>query len=520
MQTTAEEVAASVRAGETLLISGGGEFLLPDELLEALERRFLETGEPRDLTLVYNVFPGGSRPGTGIERLVHPGLVRRVYAGSYYSLRATGLTDLVKRNAIEAYLVPYGHLYAAFRAAAADQPGVLTRVGLGSFLDPRNGGGRLTDRTTEPFQRIVTVADEEVIFVPALHIDVAFLRGTTADELGNIGVEEEPVLGGLLSLAMATRGSGGRVHVQVKRLAAAAALHPRRVAIPGVFVDSVSHAPMQDAYFPYDPALTGDLRVPRVARAAKRFDHPELILRRAALELRPGTLVNVGMGLPASLPALAAEEGVADRLWFNTEHGPVGGVPNDRESFGPGVNMSMTMDPPDIFAMFAGGALDATFLGLGEVEGDGSVNVSEIDGRHNLGGFVDIVHATPRIVFCGTFMGGGLKTSVADGRLRIDREGTSRKFVTRVAQRSLDGPRARSRGQRVTYVTERAVFELGEHGLELTEIAEGVDLERDVLAHMDVRPVVSPQLRRMPPEVLAGGPLGLSGNDWFGKGNR
>jgi propionate CoA-transferase len=511
---TADAVVADIQDGATILVSGSGEFGNPDVLLEALEKRFLDTGSPRDLTLAYNVFPGGLRAGTGVERLLHPGMLKRVYAGSYWSLGAVGLSDLVAANAIEAYLMPYGHLYAMLRAAASGQPGVLTRVGVGTFVDPRQGGGRITERATDDVLSVIELDGESVIYVPALHVDVAIIRATTADEDGNLSVEQEPNLMGLLALAMAASGSGGRVLAQVKQLAARGSIHPRRVSVPGIFVDEVVVAPDQMDGSPYDPALTGDLRVPTPA-IEPPLDHRQVIARRAAMELRPGTLVNIGMGLSASVPGVAAVEGISDQLMLNTEHGPVGGVPNPRESFGPGINMSAVMDPPQIFDMYAAGRIDLTCLGMGEVGKDGSVNVSYVGGRHNLGGFIDIVHAASAIVFCGTFTGSGLRTTIADDGLTITHDGTTRKFLETVQQVSFDPELARARGQQVLYVTERAVFRLGPDGLVLTEIAPGIDLQRDVLDQMDFRPEISDDLAPMPVELFRTGPMGLDHQNGF-----
>lgn len=511
---TADAVVADIQDAATILVSGSGEYGNPDTILEALEKRFLDTGSPRDLTLVYNVFPGGLRAGTGVERLVHPGMLKRVYAGSYWSLGAVGLSDLVAANAIEAYLLPYGHLYSMLRAAASGQPGVLTRVGVGTFVDPRHGGGRITERTTEDVLSVIDLDGETVIYVPALHIDVAIIRATTADADGNLSVEQEPNLMGLLALAMAASGSGGRVVAQVKQVAARGTIHPRRVTVPGIFVDEFVLAPDQMDGSPYDPALTGDLRVPNPT-VEPPLDHRQVIARRAATELRPGTLVNIGMGLSASVPGVAAAEGISEQLWLNTEHGPVGGVPNPRESFGPGINMSAVMDPPQIFDMYAAGRIDLTCLGMGEVGADGSVNVSYVGGRHNLGGFIDIVHAASAIVFCGTFTGSGLRTSITESGLTVTHEGATRKFLRSVQQVSFDPALARHRGQEVLYVTERAVFRLGSTGLVLIEVAPGIDLERDVLGQMDFEPEIADDLAHMPAELFRTGPMGLIHQNGF-----
>jgi propionate CoA-transferase len=517
---TADEVAASIEDRMTILLSGNGEMLGADEVLMALEKRFRETGSPRDLTLFYNVFPGGKRPGTGVERLSLPGLLKRVYAGSYYSLHAMGLSELTLANAVEAYLVPYGAIYGMLRATSANQPGVLTRVGIGTFFDPRVGGGRITERTTEELVSVVEIHGEEFLFLPAQRFDLAILRGTTADEDGNISLEEEPNSMGVLLEAMAASASGGRVVVQVMRQAARGTIPPRDVVIPGIFVDEIVIEPAQMQHFPYNPAWTGSVRVPTPTPVESSLDHGTLIARRAARELRPGQLVNVGMGLAASVPKIAFAEGIADQVTFNVEHGPLGGVPNDREAFGPAVNMTSFLDSPAIFEMYAAGRLDLACLGFGQVDASGSVNVALINGRYNLGGFLDIVHAAKSIVFCGSFTAGGLETRVQGGLLEILREGRHRKFVSTIAHTSFGGPAGLQKGQRVSYVTERAVFTLGPNGLVLTEVAPGIDVQRQVLDLMDYPIEVSSQLTTMAAPIFRSAPMGLATANGFIERNR
>lgn len=507
---TAAEAVALIQPGQTLIVSGNGETLNPEQLLAALEERFLTTGEPHGLNLVYNVIPGSQRAGTGTDHLAHPGLLRRVYAGTYYTLAVGRLNDLVIENQVEACLVPYGALYNVVRCAAAAQPGFLTAVGVGTFVDPRRGGARLNSITAHDPSEVMRLDGQEYLFYRAILIDVALIRATTADEDGNLSTDKEPSTLGLLNQAMAARNRGGTVIAQVERIVPRGAVHPKRVTVPGVFVDAVVPVPEQMEGMPYQPSWTGDERVPLDSLAAVPFDYRKVIQRRAAMPLRPGDLVNVGFGIGASVPRVAAEEGLAERVYFNTEHGGIGGVPNDKFAFGASVNPLAIMDSPSIFDFYDGGRLDITCLGMAEVASDGSVNVSHLGGHINLGGFMDIVHATPRIVFCGSFTSGGLDVAIEHGRIRIGREGGRLKFLKALEQTTFSGPAALANGQEVVYITERAVFELRPEGLTLVEIAPGADLERDVLARMEYRPAIAAPLRQMEEALFRPEPMGLS----------
>ncbi|HEX7056706.1 MAG TPA: CoA-transferase [Bacilli bacterium] len=507
---SAEEAAMKVKSGQTVIVSGNGEMLLPDDLLAALEKRFLETGEPRDLTLIYNVIPGAQRSGTGIDRFAHPGMVKRIYAGAYFTLRVDKLNELIKNNQVEAYLIPYGALYNMVRAGSAGHPGILTSVGLGTFVDPRNGKYRLTARTTEDIVRVMTIDGKEYLYWKALSADVALIRATTSDEEGNLSIEQEPNSIGLLHQAMLAKNNGGIVIAQVKQISKPFSVHPKLITVPGIFVDYAVVAPNQMDAMPYNPAWTGDIQVPVDELQPIPLDYRKVIARRAAMELRPGDLVNFGFGLPSDVPAIAGEEGISEKLIFNVEHGPIGGIPNNKEAFGAGVNMTAIMDGPDISDLFDGGRLDMTCLGMAEVDPNGSVNVSCVNGRFNLGGFMDIVHATKRIVFCGTFTAKGLKAEVKDGRLHILQEGKFVKFIPSFDYVSFNGKAAFAKGQQVTYVTERAVFSLTEKGLTLIEIAPGIDLEKDVLSLMAFRPHISESLKEMDARIFKPEKMGLA----------
>lgn len=505
-----KEAINLIKSGQTIIISGAGEVLLPDRLLAELENQFLNTGAPRDLNVVYNVIPGAQRKGTGIDRLAYEGMIKRVYAGSYYTLNVDKLNELIDKNVIEAYLVPYGALFNMVRTTASGQPGVLTPVGINTFVDPRIGGHKLTPRTTEEISSIMKIEGKEYIFYKSLPIDVALIRATTADEDGNLSIEQEPASLGLLQQAMAAKNRGGIVIAQVKQVAKRGTIHPKQVTVPSIFVDYVVVDPGQMDPQPYYPAWTGDLKIPVDDSQGLPYDYRKVIIRRAAMELSPGDLVNCGFGLSASVPLIAMEEGISDEVIFNVEHGPVGGVPNSKSSFGMGVNMSAIMDSHNIFDFYNAGRLDATFLGSAEINHEGSVNVSFVNGKYNLGGFIDIVHLTNKIVFCGSFTAGGLKIDIENEALKIVQEGRNIKFVNNLAHITFNGKQALNKNQEVVYVTERAVFSLTEeNGLTLIEIAPGINLERDILNKMEFRPHISDSLKEMDHRLFSPNTLGL-----------
>ncbi|QQK77774.1 acyl CoA:acetate/3-ketoacid CoA transferase [Salicibibacter cibarius] len=506
---TFEDAIKFVESGQTIIISGAGEVLLPDRLLAELETKYIETGEPKGLNVVYNVIPGAQRKGTGIDRLAHEEMVKRIYAGSYYTLKVEKLNELINKNSIEAYLIPYGALFNMVRTTAAGQPGVLTPVGIDTFVDPRVGGHKLTARTKGEISSVMEIEGKEYIFYKSLEIDVALIRATTADENGNLSIEQEPSSLGLLHQAMAAKNRGGTVIAQVEQIAKRGSMHPKEVAVPSIFVDYIVVDSDQMNAQPYNPAWTGDIKIPVDRAGDTPFDYRKVIVRRAAMELSPGQLVNCGFGLSAEVPLIAMEEGISDDVTFNVEHGPVGGVPNTKSSFGMGVNMMAIMDSHTIFDFYNAGRLDATFLGSAEVNREGSVNVSFINGKYNLGGFIDIVHSTKKIVFCGSFTASGLDIKIEDGKLNIVQDGRHIKFVNALGHMTFNGKQALIKNQKVYYVTERAVFTLTDEGLTLIEIAPGISLENDVLNKMEFRPHVSESLKEMDNRLFIPDPLGL-----------
>lgn len=490
---SADEAGGLIADESTIFLGGLAMISLPEEILKGIERRFLETGHPRALTTWACGAIGNSRDG-GMVHFAHPGMIRRTVAG-HFGQTGKEMMRMIFDDEVEAYNFPQGSLSHLTRHIAGRTPGLLTKVGLGTFVDPRLEGGKLNASAREDLVRLVEFEGEEWLFYPRPHIDVAIIRGTEADENGNISLDKEGVLLEQLTLAQAAKACGGIVIAQVERVVQAGSLHPKAVKIPGLVVDYVvlgkpeNH--MQSITTQYNPALCGNARVPVSSLEPMALDERKVIARRAAMELAAGAVTNLGIGIPAGIPSIAAEEGVSGQLTLSVESGVNGGIPAQGGDFALAYNAESIIEQSAQFDFYDGGGLDASFLGLAQTDHHGNVNVSKFNGRPvGCGGFVNITRATRKLVFCGTFTAGGLEVEVKDGRLHILQEGKVRKFIDAVEQITFNGKDAALRGQEVLFVTERAVFRLGADGIELTEIAPGVDLERDVLAHMGFTPVM------------------------------
>lgn len=489
----AADAVAVIHAGDTVASAGYAGSGTPDQLFVSIERRFLESGTPRDLTLVFSTGQGDMKD-KGLNRLAHEGLVRRVIGG-YFGL-SPKLEKLIVDNRIEAYNLPEGVLTQLYRDIGARKPGLLSRVGLGTYIDPRQGGGRMNARTTEDIVRLMQIDGEDVLFYRSFPINVALIRGTTADPNGNISTERESLVLENLALAVAARNSGGIVIAQVERVAAEGSLDARSIKIPGNLVDCVVLAEpdhhMQTYGTRFNPALSGELREPPERVRSVELSDRKLIARRAVLELAPNSVINVGVGsIPDQVPQVAGEERVQDLLSLVVDSGVIGGVPKGGLDFGAASNYEAVIDHACAFDFIDGGGLDAAFLGFGECDAQGNVNASKFGNRSpGCGGFIDISQNAKKVVFMGTFSSGGLEVGVTEGQVRIIAEGRMPKFVERIGQITFSAAYAQDCRQEVLYVTERCVFRLGESGLTLVEIAPGIDLERDILQRLPFKPVI------------------------------
>lgn len=502
---TADEVAALIKDGATVAASAMGLAGWPEEVARAIERRFLATGHPCKLTLVHGSAIGDWKD-RGTTRLGHEGLIKRWIGGHIGS--SANMCRLVEENKIEAYNLPQGVIVQLWREIAAGRPGLITRVGLGTFVDPRIDGGKMNSATVEEIVKMMELEGEEYLFYKAFPVDVALIRGTIADEKGNITMDKEGMLLEALPLAQAAKNSGGIVIAQVEYLARAGTLHPKYVKVPGILVDYVVVATDPENHFQtegtyYNPAFAGEIKVPLGAIPSLPLDERKIVARRAAMELFPGAIVNLGVGMSADVAAVAAEENAVDLMTLTTESGSIGGVPASLPHFGHAYNAEATIEHHSQFDFYDGGGIDVAFLGLAQVDKGGNVNVSKFGRRvMGCGGFINISQTSKKVVFCGTFTAGGLKVRVEDGRLAIIQEGRNRKFIENVEQITFSGKYARKNKQPVVYVTERAVFTLEEGEVTLVETAPGTDLEKDIIAQMGFRPRISPHLKSMPPEIF------------------
>jgi propionate CoA-transferase len=507
----AAEAARLIDNGHSVVVSGsGGGHAVPEAILAAIGERYEADGAPRDLCLIH-VVGIGDRGTRGAAHFARDGMVKRVITSAL--IDSPVFIGLALENRIEAYTLPQGVLSQVMREIAGGRPGLITKTGLHTFVDPRQRGGRQSDTAKEDLVELMTIDGEEWLRFKPFPIDVAILRGTTADEDGNVTMEEEAILGEMLSTAQAARRNGGIVIVQVKRMAKRGTMPGKAVKIPGILVDYLVVDPEQRQTYAthYDASYAGELRVPLGSLRPLPFSHRKVVARRAAMELRPGDVCNLGAGISTGIAAVAAEEGILDRIVLTNEQGFIGGAPLTGPDSGAAQNYDAAVDQCYQFDFYDGGGIDCAFLSFVEVDALGNVNISRFGNTIvGIGGFINISQNARKVVFSGTFTAGGLEVECADGKVRILREGRHPKFVREIEQICYSGPFAADQHRTAVFVTERVVFQVTGGELEVIEVAPGVDLDKDVLRHMAFRPRISQTLREMDARIFREAPMGLA----------
>jgi propionate CoA-transferase len=515
---TAAEAARRIPDGAVITVNSSSGLCCPDHMLKAIGERFEREGSPKQVTMLHPIAAGDMYGVKGIDHLAKPGLIKRVIAGSYPSGPSSSepplIWQMIGRNEVAAYNIPSGILFDMHREAAAKRPGVLTKVGLDTFVDPDREACAMNEAAEAPVVKKVVFEGEEWLYFPAIVPTVAIIRATTADERGNLSCEQEGAFLGISDLALAAHNNGGIVIAQVKRIVKAGSLNSHSVRVPGILVDYVVEAPeqWQTTQTVYDPAISGEIDVPLSSFAPMDWCLGKVIARRVAQELKKGWAVNLGFGVSANVPRILLEEGRhGDATWV-IEQGPIGGVPLLDFQFGCASNAEAVMPSPQQFTYFQAAGFDCSLLSFLQIDRSGSVNVSKLGVRPHVtagaGGFVDITSRARKIVFSG-YYNAGAKMEVEGGKLRIDKEGKVKKIVPEVEQVSFSGRRAVAQGQDITYVTERCVLKLTPDGLMVTEIAPGVDLERHILGQADIPLKLAPGLKLMDARLFESRPIGL-----------
>ncbi len=511
--TSLAAVAELIPDQAVVSVSSSSGLGCPDATLKAIGERFDKSGRPRNLTTIHPIAAGDMYGIDGIDHIAKRGLLKRVIAGSYpsgpSSRESPRIWQMIHNDEVEAYNLPSGIIFHMHREAAAKRPGVLTKVGWDTVVDPAHRGGKMNSVTREDIVARVEFADEKWLFYQAIPVDVAIIRGTSADEKGNLSMEHEGAYLGALDQALAARNNAGIVIAQVKRIAPNGSLPPQSIRVPGTLVDHIVLDPeqMQTTQTQYEPAISGESPQPMSSFSPVEWGVSKIIARRAAMSLREGETVNLGFGISALVPYILLEEGLHGSVTWAIEQGAIGGLPLQDFQFGCASNLEAIVASPDQFTFFQGGGFDSALLSFLEVDAFGSVNVSRLGAKPHvtagIGGFIDITAQAKHIVFSSFFTAGSLKLAIENGQLLILQEGRFKKFVPTIEEVTFSGLRAREIGQKVTYVTERCVMTLEEQGLTVTEIAPGIELEKDVLEQAGIPLRVSPGLKRMDPRLFS-----------------
>jgi len=516
---TADEAVQLIGNGDTLTVCGIVGGLVPEKVLAALEKRFLESGSPRDLSLVFPVAVGDVYGTPGTDHLAHEGLLKRVIGGSYVTAPASAkppkIYEMVFSNKVEAYNFPMGVLMHLHREIAAKRPGLITEVGLGTFVDPRLTGAKMNEFTREDLVDVIQLQGKEYLFYRSFPVNAAIIRGTTADEDGNITMEHEPSFSITLYQAMAARNCGGKVIAQVKRMAARGSLKPQMVRVPGILVDAivVAEDQKQATGIDYDPGASGELRKPWTKIEEIPLGIEKILIRRSLMELRKGYIVNLGFGIPSQISQVAVEEGLIDQITYTVEHGAIGGMPLAGLQFGGAFNPQAIIDSTAQFDFLTGGGINAACMAFAEVDRKGNVNVSKLKKIPHVlagvGGFIDIVQNVKKVIYLGTLNTGGTKTAIENGKVRIVQEGKVVKFVEQVQHLTFDAANALKKDQEVIYITERGVFKLTREGLVLTEVAPGIGVQEHIVPVVAFPFKIAPGVKEMDKRIFRSEPMGI-----------
>lgn len=517
---SATEAVRLIKDGSVIAVNSSSGLLCPDDVLKALGERFLAEGAPNNLTTIHPISAGDMFGTRGVDHIAHKGMITKIIGGSYPSGPTNAEPPVIWQRIlaedVAAWNVPSGIVFDMLREGAAKRPGVLTKVGMDTFVDPEQEGCAMNDSASKtPLVKRVEFDGDTWLHFPAISPDVAIIRASTSDENGNLTFEQEGATLGAMEMALAARNSGGIVIAQVRRVAAQGSLRPHDVRVPGILVDVIVEAPeqLQTTATPYDPGISGELFRPLNTFRTPEFNASKVIARRVAMEMQAGWAVNIGFGISANVPRILLEEGHHGKVTWVIEQGAVGGIPLLDFKFGCAANAEAFVASPHQFIYFQAGGFDCSLLSFLEIDAEGSVNVSRLSATPHrtagAGGFVDITARAKKIVFSGNF-NAGAKMRIEDGKLVIDKEGKIAKIVPKVDQVSFSGKRARKQGQDITYVTERCVMKLAPDGLMVTEIAPGLDLKKDVLEQAATPLLVADNLREMDAKLFQPDLMGLT----------